>query len=115
MTEYEHDIEEVFRIERGDENDLRPMPVLVMFSRDIIHDAVITKKATLQRIEGMDKVYINVDEPLHIRRAKAILRKAAYTSPPPNTFRMTITPLHQLTFIFNTLHTSLMTVTLPVK
>ena len=33
----------------------------------------------------------------------------------PNTspMIMTITPLHQLTFLFNTLHTSLMTVTLP--
>ena len=32
VTVYEHEIEDVFRMERRDEKDLRPGPVLVPFS-----------------------------------------------------------------------------------
>ena len=65
-------------MERRDEKDLRPGPVLATFTRVVLRDAIITKKSSLHKMPDMDKIFINADEPLHIRRAKAILRKAAY-------------------------------------
>ena len=72
------EIEDILRMRRRDENDPRPGPVLVTFTRVVIRDAIISKKRRLLDVPGLSKVFINADEPLHVRRAKAILRKAAY-------------------------------------
>ena len=78
VTVFLTEIEEVLRMSRRDPNNLRPGPVLVTFARVVLRDAIISKKRRLLDIPGLSKVFINADEPLHIRRAKAILRKAAY-------------------------------------
>ena len=78
VTVFPAEIEEVLRMSRRDPNDSRPGPVLVTFARVVLRDAIISKKRRLLDIPGLSTVFINADEPLHIRRAKAILRKAAY-------------------------------------
>ena len=75
---FANEIEEVTRIKRRDENDPRPGPVMATFARVILRDAIITKKRGLREVEGLTQVYINADELLQVRRAKALLRKAAY-------------------------------------
>ena len=72
------EIEMVTRIKRRDDNDPRPGPVIATFTWVVLRDAIITKKSALQNMEGFAQVYVNADEPLQVRRSKAILRKAAY-------------------------------------
>ena len=72
------EIESVIRIKRRDDKDVRPGPVIATFTRVILRDSIITKKPGLHEVEGMSQVFINADERLQVRRAKAMLRKAAY-------------------------------------
>ena len=53
-------------------------PVIATFTRVVLRDAIITKKSGLQNVQGFTQIYVNADEPLQVRRAKAILRRAAY-------------------------------------
>ena len=75
---FANEIESVTRIKRRDDSDVRPGPVVATFSRVILRDSIITKKAGLRDAEGMSNIFVNADEPLQVRRAKAMLRKAAY-------------------------------------
>ena len=112
VTVYEREIEEIVRMPRRDENDTRPGPVLATFDRVVLRDAIITKKVALHSMVGMDKVYINADEPLHVRRAKAILRKAAYLA---KTNGDEVEARHDRIMINNKLYTIETTHTLPTR
>ena len=56
----------------------KPSPVLATVARVVHRDAIITKNRDLQKVEGLSQVFINADEPLQVRLAKAMLRRAAY-------------------------------------
>ena len=56
-------------MERRDENDLRPGPPIITFTGVVLRYAIITKKASLQKTERMDTIFIKADEPLHIQQA----------------------------------------------
>ena len=77
---YMTDIANIFRMKRRDEENRTPGPVLVTFNRVSIRDNILKKKVNLRHVQGMANVYVNPDEPMEIRRAKAILRKVAITA-----------------------------------
>ena len=72
------EIEMVVRLKRRDERDVRPGPVVATFARIVHRDGIIMKKRGLMDIEGLTQVFVNADESLQVRRAKAMLRKAAF-------------------------------------
>ena len=74
---FKTDIESILRIGRRDTTNKSPGPVLVCFYRITIRDNILKKKLNLRKVDGMSDVYVNPDEPVEIRRAKAILRKTA--------------------------------------
>ena len=76
-TLFKTDIESIFRIGRRDGSNKTPGPVSVCFTRISIRDNILKKKFNLRQVEGMSDVYVNPDEPVEVRRAKAILRKTA--------------------------------------
>ena len=78
VTVYASEIERVFRINRRDENDKRPGPLIVTLTRVMLRDSILKKKGELSAINGYEGICINVDETLEIRKAKSFLRKAAY-------------------------------------
>ena len=61
---FKSDVEDIFRMDRRDNSNKAPGPVLVTLTQISIRD-------------GRKNVYINADETVEVRRAKAILRKAA--------------------------------------
>ena len=75
------EIEAVVRLNWRDEKDVRPGPVIATFSRIFHRDSIITKKRALRNIPALSQVFINADEMLQVRRAKAILRRAAFIAP----------------------------------
>ena len=80
VTLYAKEVEQVVRLNRRDENDKRPGPVVATLSRAILRDNVLKKKGGLCKVTGMDQVFVNADETLEIRKAKSFLRKAAYNA-----------------------------------
>ena len=78
VTVYSNEIEQVFRMNRRDESDKRPGPVLVTLTRVVLRDTILKKKGDLSDVNGCERIFINADEPLEIRKAKSFLRKAAY-------------------------------------
>ena len=74
---YKSDIEDIFRMERRDNTNKAPGPVMVTLTRISLRDGILKKKLNLRYIDGMKDVYINADETVEVRRSKAILRKAA--------------------------------------
>ena len=72
---YKSDITNIFRMNRRDAENQTPGPVMVSFARISLRDNILKKKINLRYINGMSKVYVNADEPVETRRAKAILRK----------------------------------------
>ena len=69
------------RLNRRDEKDVCPGPVIATCSRIFHRDSIITKKRALRNIPALSQVFINADETLQVRRAKAILRRAAFIAP----------------------------------
>ena len=74
---FKTDIESIFRIGRRDTTNKLPGPVLVCFYRITIRTNILKIKLNLRKVNEMSDVYVNPDEPVEIRRAKAILRKTA--------------------------------------
>ena len=52
-----------------------PGPVLVKLNRVSIRDTIMTKKANLRFTEDRKNIFINPDEPVEVRRIKAIFRR----------------------------------------
>ena len=77
---YKSDVEFIGRIPKRDLANKAPAPVLLTVTRVLLRDMILKKKTTLQTIPGLSRVFINADEPLDIRRGKAILRKVAYNA-----------------------------------
>ena len=65
-------------MDRRDENNKQPGPVLVTITRVVLKDNMLCYKGKLSSYKGMEKIFINADESIEIRRAKSFLRKAAY-------------------------------------
>ena len=74
---YKTDIESVTRLNRRDSTNPAPGPVLIRFNRIAVRDSVLKNKFNLRKMENMQSVYINADEPVHIRRTKAVFRRVA--------------------------------------
>ena len=79
-TVYRSDIEVIDRYQHRDLNDKRPGPVLITLSRIVTRDAILKKKVQLKQHPQMENIFINADEPFETRKAKAILRKIAYSA-----------------------------------
>ena len=75
---YKLDIDEILRMKRRDLTNKAPGPVLVRFNRISVRDNVLKRKIDLHDMEDMKSVYINADEPVEVRRKKAIYRRVAY-------------------------------------
>ena len=74
---YKVDIDTIFRMNRRDETNRSPGPVLVKFHRISVRDSILKRKINLRHMDEMKMVYINADEPLEVRRTKAVYRKIA--------------------------------------
>ena len=77
IVAYKSDIDMITRMKRRDDST-RPMPVLVTFAQQRIRSAILRNKFRLADIERFSKVFINLDEPIEIRRAKAVFRRIGY-------------------------------------
>ena len=75
---YAKEVEQVLRMNRRDETNKKPGPVLLTLARNVLRDTILKKKGNLGNTPGFDGVFINADEPFEVRRAKSFLRKAAY-------------------------------------
>ena len=53
-------------------------PVLITFAEYHVRSAILRKKFKLASIEKYASVFINMDEPIEVRRAKAIFRRIGY-------------------------------------
>ena len=71
---FKTDIDSIIRLNRRDKSNMTPGPAVVCFGRISIRDNILKKKINLRYMDGMSEVYINPDEPVQVRRAKAILR-----------------------------------------
>ena len=74
---YPSDIESIVRMNRRDGTS-KPAPVLATFDQLHIRSSILRKKSSLAEINKYDKVFINLDEPIETRRAKAIFRRIGY-------------------------------------
>ena len=74
---YKTDVESIFRLPRRDTLNKTPGPVLVCFNRISICDNILKRKINLRDVQGMQEVYVNPDEPIEVRRAKAECRRIA--------------------------------------
>ena len=74
---YKADIDEIFRMKCRNERIKTPGPVLVKLNRTSVRDSIMKNKASLKTSETRSKVFISPDEPLEVRRTKAIFRRVA--------------------------------------
>ena len=74
---YRTDIDSIFRLNRRDSANKTPGPVLFKFNRIPVRDSILKNKFNLCKLENMQTIYINADEPVHVRRTKAVFRKIA--------------------------------------
>ena len=78
---YCEEIDNVVQMTRGDDKNLTPGPVLVSLSRIVLRDNILRKKGNLAKDpELKNKVFVNADEDIEVRRAKSFLRKASYNA-----------------------------------
>ena len=77
---YKTDIDSIYRLNRQDSRNQAPGPALVKFDRIPVRDSILKNKFNLCKIENMKTVYINADEPVHIRRMKAMFRRVAFNA-----------------------------------
>ena len=62
---------------RRDGSD-KPAPVLITFAEPHVRSAILRKKVKLASIEKYASGFINMDEPIEVRRAKAVLRRIGF-------------------------------------
>ena len=72
---YRADIDPIYRIKCRDTTNTTPGPVFVKFNRTPVRDSILKNKFNLRKLKNMQTVYINADEPVHIRRTKAVYRR----------------------------------------
>ena len=77
IVAFASDIECIVRMKRRDQSS-RPPPVLVTFAQLRIRSALLRNKVRLFDIEKYAKVFINLDEPIEVRRFKAVFRRVGY-------------------------------------
>ena len=75
LVVYKCDIDAIFRMKRRNVVITTPGPVLVIFNRVTVRDNILKNKVNLRHIDGMKETYVNADEPLEVRRTKAMFRK----------------------------------------
>ena len=68
---YPADIEDVVPMRRRDDSD-RPPPILISFAQLHIRSALLRRKYKLANMSKYMKIFINPDEPVEVRRAKAV-------------------------------------------
>ena len=74
---YSSDIESILRMTRRD-GSKKPGPVLASFDQLHIRSAILRNKYKLAEIEKYSSLFINLDEPIETRRAKALFRRIGY-------------------------------------
>ena len=74
---YPADIEDVVPMRRRDGSD-KPLPILVTFAQLHIRSAILRRKYKLANLTKFSSVFINPDEPVETRRAKAVFRRVGY-------------------------------------
>ena len=74
---YQSDFESVVPMRRRD-GSKKPAPILITFEQHHVRSAILRKKYKLAATEKYASVYINMDEPIEVRRAKAVFRRIGY-------------------------------------
>ena len=77
IVAYQTDFESVLPMRRRDGSD-KPPPVLITFAEPHVRAAILRKKFKLAEIEKYASIFINLDEPIEVRRAKAVFRRVGY-------------------------------------
>ena len=74
---YPVDIEDIIPMKRRDGSE-RPLPILVTFAQLHIRSAILRRKYKLANMPKYTTVFVNPDEPVEVRRAKAVFRRVGY-------------------------------------
>ena len=77
IVAYQSDFEAVVQLTRRDGSS-KPPPILVTFAQTHIRSALLRNKYKLQNHQKFATVFVNLDEPVETRRAKAIFRRVAF-------------------------------------
>ena len=77
---YATEIEQVIRLNHRDVNNKKAGLVLATITRVILCDNILQYKGKLMGDVNFGQLFINTDEPLEVRKAKCLLRKAAYNA-----------------------------------
>ena len=77
IVAYSVDIEDVIPMRRRDGVN-KPPPVLVTFAQLHIRSAILRRKYKLANMEKYSAVFVNPDEPVETRRAKAVFRRVGF-------------------------------------
>ena len=78
IVTFPSDIDAIVPMKRRDQQSKRPPPLLVTFSQQHVRVGLLKRKHLLAKNDLYKEVYINPDEPVEIRRNKAIFRRIAY-------------------------------------
>ena len=77
IVAYQSDFESVLPMRRRDGSS-KPAPVLITFAQYHVRSAILRKKYKLANTVKYVTVFINLDEPIEVRRAKAVFRRIGY-------------------------------------
>ena len=74
---YPTDIEDVIPMRRRDSSD-KPPPILITFAQLHIRSAILRRKYKLANTDKYSTIFVNPDEPVEVRRAKAVFRRVGF-------------------------------------
>ena len=77
IVAYQTDFKAFLPMRRRDSSN-KPAPFLITFAQPHVRSAILRKKANLINTEKYASVFISLDEPIEIRRAKAVFRRIGY-------------------------------------
>ena len=68
----------VIRMKKRGEGSKQAATIMVCFTNMHVHDEMFAKRTKLSSVESLKKVWLNLDEPEHVRKQKAKMRNIAF-------------------------------------
>ena len=68
----------VIRMKKRGEGNKQVATIMACFTNMHVHDELFAKRVKLNTVESLKKVWLNLDEPEHVRKQKAKMRKIAF-------------------------------------
>ena len=68
----------IIRMKKRGEGKNQVATIMVCFTNMHVHDELFAKRFKLKTVESLKKVWLNLDEPEHVRKQKAKMRKIAF-------------------------------------